>query len=62
MIKVPTDKPLFPTETVLKALDIDKKLLLYYEENKIIKPEKIKEKSYYSIDDLEKLRQIIYNS
>ena len=54
-----TDIKILPIKAILKSLDIDEEKLLLYEEKTGIKPETIKGKSYYSIDDLEELKKVI---
>ena len=53
------DIKILPVETILKALEINKEELLPYQDKAGIKPDKIKGKSYYSLDDLDKFRQVI---
>ena len=50
---------LLPADTVRIALKITDKELTSYVSQGVINPEIIKDKPYYSLNDLEKLRQII---
>ena len=54
-----TDVKILPIKAILKALEINKEKLLSYQDKADIKPDKIKGKSYYSLDDLGKFRQVI---
>ena len=50
---------ILPINAILKALDVNEEKLLSYQNKAGIKPDKIKGKFYYSLDDLEKLKQAI---
>ena len=50
---------ILPIKAILKALEANEEKLLSYQNKAGIKPDKIKGKLYYSLDDLEKLKQAI---
>ena len=53
--KIKTDVAILPIESIMIALNITKEKLLSLD----IKPETRKGKQYYSLDNLDKLRQMI---
>ena len=55
---IETDKAILPIESIMVALNITKEKLLSYD----VKPEIINGKPYYSLDNLDKIRQTLLNS
>ena len=53
--KIKTNMAILPIESIMVALNITKEKLLSFD----VKPETINGNLYYSLDNLEKLRQII---
>ena len=56
---VDANAKILPIKAILKALETNEEKLLSYQDKTGTKPDKIKGKLYYSLDDLEKLKQAI---
>ena len=55
--KINTKMAILPFRTVAKAAEIDRKTLLNYEKENIVTPERTqKNRRFYSLEDLEKVR------
>ena len=58
-MKINEDVALLPIQTIKSVLKISKKTLEMYEKIGILKAERINDKRYYSLSDLEKLKAIV---
>jgi len=56
---VDEQEKILPIGAIEKALNINKSKLLQYEEKGVVMPDRTNGKPLYSLDDLDKLRQII---